>query len=179
MRKYKFMLLFLITSPVVLAGDRWNTTLPGGGMRFKGEIIAESCRVEVGDRQMTVNMGQVSSNRFHGVGSDTDPVTFQIHLQDCNTSVSQQVGVAFKGVADGKNPDVLSVTDGAGAALGVGVAIFDQQGNLIPLNSPPQSWTKLMAGPVLLDFVAKYRATNREVTGGVANAQVWFSLTYQ
>ncbi|MDH8281705.1 fimbrial protein, partial [Klebsiella pneumoniae] len=27
--------------------------------------------------------------------------------------------------------------------------------------------------------VAKYRATGKQVTGGMANAQVWFSLTYQ
>lgn len=28
-------------------------------------------------------------------------------------------------------------------------------------------------------FIAKYRATGRRVTGGIANAQAWFSLTYQ
>jgi fimbrial protein len=35
---------------------------------LSGDIIAESCRVEAGDRQMTVNMGQISSNRFHSAG---------------------------------------------------------------------------------------------------------------
>lgn len=148
-------------------------------MRFQGVVIAESCRVEAGDRQMTVNMGQISSNRFHSAGEDTAPVPFDIHLQDCNTAVSQRVGVTFRGVGDGKNPDVLSVGEGPGIATGIGIALFDKENKLIPLNSPPGARTRLYTGPTTLHFVAKYRATGHQVTGGVASAQAWFSLTYQ
>lgn len=48
----------------------------GGNMQFQGVIIAEACRIEAGDKQMTVNMGQISSNRFHAVGEDSSPVPF-------------------------------------------------------------------------------------------------------
>jgi fimbrial protein len=41
---------------------------------------------------MTVNLGQISSNRFHDVGEDSNPIPFAIHLQDCSTAVSQHVG---------------------------------------------------------------------------------------
>lgn len=108
-----------------LAGNKWNTTLPGGNMQFQGVIIAETCRIEAGDKQMTVNMGQISSNRFHAVGEDSAPVPFVIHLRECSTVVSERVGVAFHGVADGKNPDVLSVGEGPGIATNIGVALFD------------------------------------------------------
>lgn len=165
--------------PLALAGNHWNVTVAGGSMRFQGVIIAESCRVEAGDQQMTVNMGQISSNRFHSAGEDANPVPFDIHLQDCSTAVSQHVGVSFRGVADGKNPDVLSVGEGPGIATGVGIALFDKEDQLIPLNSPPGAWRRLYTGPTTLHFVAKYRATGNQVTGGAANAQVWFSLTYQ
>ncbi|HHS9693534.1 TPA: fimbrial protein, partial [Klebsiella michiganensis] len=37
----------------------------------------------------------------------------------------------------------------------------------------------IYTGPTTLHFVAKYRATGKQVTGGVANAQASFSLTYQ
>ncbi len=165
--------------PLALAGNHWNVTVAGGNMRFQGVIIAESCRVEAGDQQMTVNMGQISSNRFHSAGEDANPVPFDIHLQDCSTAVSQHVGVSFRGVADGKNPDVLSVGEGPGIATGLGIALFDNEDQLIPLNSPPGAWRRLYTGPTTLHFVAKYRATGNQVTGGAANAQVWFSLTYQ
>jgi fimbrial protein len=171
------LLIFLLPS-LALAGTPWNTALSGGNMRFQGIIIAESCRIEAGDRQMTVHMGKISSNRFHSAGEDITPVPFDIHLQECSTAVSQRVGVAFHGVADGKNPDVLSVGEGPGIATGVGVALFDKDDQLLPLNGPPAVWTGLYTGPATLHFVAKYRATGHPVTGGKANAQAWFSLTY-
>ena len=61
-----------------LAGNKWNTTLPGGNMQFQGVIIAETCRIEAGDKQMTVNMGQISSNRFHAVGEDREGANKQV-----------------------------------------------------------------------------------------------------
>ncbi|MFP9230233.1 type 1 fimbrial minor subunit FimI [Pectobacterium cacticida] len=179
MKRMKSGLLMFWLPSLAFAGNQWNSTLPGGNMRFQGVIIAESCRVEAGDRQMTVRMGQISSNRFHSAGEDIHPVPFDIHLQECSTAVSQRVGVTFHGVADGKNPDVLSVGEGPGIATGVGVALFDKEDRLIPLNSPPTAWTRLYTGPTTLHFVAKYRATGYPVTGGAANAQAWFSLTYQ
>ncbi|WDB29854.1 fimbrial protein [Escherichia albertii] len=179
MKRMKLFLLVSLLPAFALAGNKWTATLPGGNMQFRGVIIAETCRIEAGDRQMTVNMGQISSNRFHAVGEDSDPVPFVIHLRECNTVVSERVGVAFHGVADGKNPDVLSVGEGPGIATNIGIALFDDKGNLLSVNRPPEHWARLYSGSTTLHFVAKYRSTGRSVTGGVANAQAWFSLTYQ
>lgn len=179
MQGVKTGLFMFLLPPLALAGNQWNMIVDGGNMRFHGVIVAESCRIEAGDRKMTVNMGQISSNRFHSVGEDANPVPFSIHLRDCNTAVSQLVGISFNGVADGKNPDVLSVGEGTGIATGVGIALFDKEDHLIPLNSPPSAWRRLYTDLTTLHFVAKYRATSNQVTGGAANAQVWFSVTYQ
>ncbi|EFH2515149.1 type 1 fimbrial protein [Escherichia coli] len=179
MKRKRLFLLASLLPMFALAGNKWNTTLPGGNMQFQGVIIAETCRIEAGDKQMTVNMGQISSNRFHAVGEDSAPVPFVIHLRECSTVVSERVGVAFHGVADGKNPDVLSVGEGPGIATNIGVALFDDEGNLVPINRPPANWKRLYSGSASLHFIAKYRATGRRVTGGIANAQAWFSLTYQ
>lgn len=172
-------LLVLLLPIAVQAGNRWNVTLPGGNLRFQGVVIAEACSVAAEDRLMTVKMGQVASHRFHAVGEESNPIAFDIHLEDCSTAVSQQVGVSFQGVADGKDPNVLSVGEGAGIATGIGIALFDDQGSLIPLNQPPVRWARLHEGPTTLHFAAKYRSTSRQVTGGTANAQAWFALTYQ
>ncbi|MCI3088114.1 type 1 fimbrial protein [Escherichia coli] len=179
MKRKRLFLLASLLPMFALAGNKWNTTLPGGNMQFQGVIIAETCRIEAGDKQMTVNMGQISSNRVHAVGEDSAPVPFVIHLRECSTVVSEHVGVAFHGVADGKNPDVLSVGEGPGIATNIGVALFDDEGNLVPINRPPANWKRLYSGSTSLHFIAKYRATGRRVTGGIANAQAWFSLTYQ
>ena len=148
-------------------------------MRFQGELIAEACTVDVGDRQLIVHMGQVSSNRFKAAGEDADPVAFSLRLQDCNPHVSERVGVVFHGVADGKNPDVLSVGEGEGIATGIGIALFEDHEQIIPINSAARAWQPLTEGPRVLHFIAKYRATGNRVIGGAASAQAWFSLTYQ
>ncbi len=155
--------LLLLLPPLALAKSL-ERHAAGGSMRFQGLIMASSCRVEAGARQMTVNLGQISSNRFHAVGEDSNPIPFAIHLQDCSTAVSQHVGVTFHGVADGKNPDVLSVGEGPGIASGIGIALFDSQGQQLPLNRPADRWISLYRGPTTLNFVAKYRATGRQVT---------------
>ena len=122
-------------------------------MQISGaSFIAETCRIEAGDKQMTVNMGQISSNRFHAVGEDSAPVPFVIHLRECSTVVSERVGVAFHGVADGKNPDVLSVGEGPGIATNIGVALFDDEGNLVPINRPPANWKRLYSA--LLRYIS-------------------------
>lgn len=179
MLKTRLGFLLMLIAPLSLAGNKWNVTLPVGQMRFQGELIAEACTVEAGDRQLVVRMGQVRSNLFKVAGDDARGVPFSLHFQDCNPNVSVRVGIVFHGVADGKNPDVLSVGEGEGIASGVGIALFDEQGQFIPLNSEPQFWKPLAKGTRILQFVAKYRATGNSVVGGAANAQAWFSLTYQ
>ncbi|MGP3121115.1 fimbrial protein [Serratia nevei] len=179
MLKTRLGLFIFFIAPLSIASNKCNATVPAGQMRFQGVLIAETCSVESGDRQLVVRMGQISSNRFKDAGDDANPMPFSLHLQNCNPNVSDRVGIVFRGVADGKNPSVLSVGEGEGIASGVGIALFDEQGQFIPINSESQFWKPLTKGARILQFVAKYRATGNTVIGGAANAQAWFSLTYQ
>ena len=56
--------LLLLLPPLALAGNHWNVTLPGGSMRFQGLIMASSCHVEAGDRQMTSIWGRSAVTDF-------------------------------------------------------------------------------------------------------------------
>ncbi|HIE9359441.1 TPA: fimbrial protein [Klebsiella quasipneumoniae subsp. similipneumoniae] len=180
MQRVKSGLLMMMLSPFVFAeGNILEGDYAGGTMRFRGQIFAETCRVVSESQQLTIHMGTISSNRFHSLGDDANPVPFDIHLRDCDAIVSKHIGIAFKGVADSKNPDVLSVGEGPDVATGIGVVIFNEANKLIPLNGDASNWKRINSGPIAFHLVAKYRATSRQVTGGVANAQAWFSLTYQ
>lgn len=180
MRRASYLVLvaMLLAPPIVMGGNHSNVILSGGQMKFQGKIIAEACSVETDSQDFTVEMGQVRSNQFHDVGMDVNPTPFDIHLRDCNTFVSQTVSIQFHGVADSKNPQVLSVGEGSGVAGDIGVALFDATNSLIAVNSSPRVVAVLQPGPVTLHFTAKYRAVGPDVTGGKANAQGWFALTY-
>ncbi|WP_333012606.1 fimbrial protein [Kluyvera sichuanensis] len=153
-------------------------TVKGGDVEFRGAVVVSACAVDANSEDLTVEMGQVSSSKFRGMGSWTDPQAFTLTLKDCDTTTSQQVGVAFRGQTDGKDPGVLAVTDGAQSALGVGLGIFDSLGNQIIPNTQPIHFTSLQDGTTVLNFVAKYRATSASVVAGNANTQTWFTLTY-
>ncbi|WP_409231233.1 fimbrial protein [Serratia bockelmannii] len=171
--------LLLMVSTGALAGNRHHVVIDGGIAHFRGVLTAEACTVSTDSRSQTVNMGQLRSNQFSGVGSLTSPVGFSIRLTECSTAVSDQVGVTFFGVTDGKDPQVLKAGEGVNAATGVGLALFDEQGQIIVPNMQPRVWSRLHEGDNSLRFHARYRATSRQVTGGNADAFTWFALTYQ
>lgn len=173
------ILLTLLVGPAVMADEYWNNQFTGGVMRFQGELLAETCSVETKDRHLIVTMGQIRTDRFRLAGDEADSVPFDLHLENCNANVSRNVGVVFHGIADEKNPEMLSVGNGPGVARGVAVALFDGNGRFIPLNSAPQYWAAVKEETLTLHFIAKYRATEPSVTYGQANAQAWFALTYQ
>ncbi|MBP6123885.1 MULTISPECIES: fimbrial protein [Providencia] len=171
--------LLLLFSSLLEAGNQWKVQLPGGGMRFQGELIAEACSVDTSDRMLTVNMGQLRTNMLHAPGQDTAPVIFDIHLRECSNAVSESVSITFSGVANDKNPDIFSIGEGPDTATGMGLAIFDSKNTLIPINSSPRKISQLSNGDMTLHFIAKYRATSYQITGGKANAEALFSLTYE
>ncbi|MGX9867194.1 fimbrial protein [Enterobacter mori] len=171
--------LLLMVSGGALAGNRHHVVTDGGIAHFRGVLTAEACTVSTDSRSQTVNMGQLRSNQFSGVGSLTSPVAFSIRLTECSTAVSNQVGIAFSGVTDGKDPLVLKAGKGLNAATGVGLALFDELGQIIAPNTQPRVWSHLHEGDNSLRFHARYRATSRLVTGGNADAFTWFTLIYQ
>ncbi|EQA1667114.1 fimbrial protein [Enterobacter bugandensis] len=171
--------LLLMASVDVLAGNRHHVVIDGGITHFRGVLTAEACTVSTDSRNQTINMGQLRSNQFSGVGSLASPVGFSIRLTECSKAVSDQVGVTFFGLTDGKDPHVFKVGGGLNAATGVGLALFDEQGNIIVPNIQPRVWSRLHEGDNSLRFHARYQATSREVVGGNADAFTWFGLTYQ
>ncbi|MGR7122251.1 fimbrial protein [Klebsiella aerogenes] len=168
----------LLSGGLVLAGNNTHIVIAGGIIHLKGQVTAGACAVGPDSLDKTVVMGQVRSYQFSGVGSWASPVPFTLQLVDCSTAVSQQVGMMFSGVTEGKDPLVFSAGSGNSAAKGVGIGIFDSQGELIVPNASPRHFTPLTQGTMVLPFTARYRATSRAVTPGEASTVVNFSLYY-
>lgn len=83
--------------------------------------------------------------------------------------VSERVGVAFYGVADGKNSDVFFVGEGLGIVINIGVALFDDEGNFVSINRFLVNWKRFYLGFISLYFIVKYRVIGRRVIGGIVN----------
>lgn len=171
--------LMLLVTAGAHAGNRHLVIVDGGIMHMRGVITAAACTVSADSANQTIDMGQFRSNQFSGVGSYAPPVGFNIQLSGCSTAVSKEVGITFQGVPDGKDLQVLKAGEGESSATGLGLAILDSKGEIIPPNTEPRILAPLSNGDMTLSFIARYRATSRQVTGGNADAWTWFTLSYQ
>ncbi|MCU6306347.1 fimbrial protein [Enterobacter quasiroggenkampii] len=156
-----------------------SATINGGEVKFRGQVVAAPCSVKADDINKTVEMGQVRTNNFPTKGTWYDPVAFQIHLEDCDTTVLTTVAVRFDGISDTNDPQVFQTGNGAGAAQGLGLGIFDYTGTLLVPNTRPKNFFPLSDGENVLHFTAKYRSTLSQVHSGDASGTVWFMMIYQ
>lgn len=166
------------TSAAALAD---TTTVNGGTVHFKGDVVNAACAVDAGSIDQTVQMGQVRSAKLATAGSTSSAVGFNIQLNDCDTSVSTKASVAFSGTAvDTTNNTVLALQGSAsGGATNVGIQILDNKGKPLALDGATfSSATTLNDGPNVLPFQARYYATGA-ATAGTANADATFKVQYE
>lgn len=65
-----------------------TTTVNGGTVHFKGEVVNAACAVDAGSIDQTVQLGQVRSAKLATAGSTSSAVGFNIQLDDCDTTVA-------------------------------------------------------------------------------------------
>ncbi|POT56574.1 type-1 fimbrial protein subunit A [Citrobacter amalonaticus] len=157
------------------------TTVNGGTVHFKGEVVNAACAVDAGSIDQTVQLGQVRSARLATSGDTSSAVGFNIQLNDCDTTVSTKASIAFSGTAvDPTNTTVLALQgSAAGSATNVGVQILDNKGTPLALDGATFSAaTTLNDGTNIIPFQARYYATGA-ATAGTANADATFKVQYE
>lgn len=82
-----------------------TTTVNGGVIHFKGEVVNAACAIDSESMNQTVELGQVRSSRLAKAGDLCSAVGFNIKLNDCDTNVSSNAAVAFLGTTVTSNDD--------------------------------------------------------------------------
>ena len=167
-----------LSSTAVLAA---TTTVNGGTVHFKGEVVNAACAIDAGSLDQTVMLGQVKASNLATAGQTSTPVGFSIQLNDCDTTVATKASVAFTGTAvDTTNTTVLALqSSAAGGATNVGVQILDSTGTPLVLDGATfGAAATLNDGTNIVPFQARYYATGT-ATAGVANADATFKVQYQ
>lgn len=173
--------ILTVSSFATLAEDAVKTTVNGGTVHFKGELVNAACAVDVGSVDKMVPLGQIRTARLAKLGDTSSAVNFDIQLNDCDTTVSKTAKIAFTGVSSGsENPTVIPVaSSAAGAATNVGVQILDSKSVPLTLDgSGFGSAITLHDGSNSLPFQARYFALGA-TTAGVANADATFAVQYE
>lgn len=156
------------------------TTVNGGTVHFKGEVVNAACAVDAGSVDQTVQLGQVRTASLAQEGATSSAVGFNIQLNDCDTNVASKAAVAFLGTAiDAGHTNVLALQSSAAGSANVGVQILDRTGAALTLDGATfSSETTLNNGTNTIPFQARYFATGA-ATPGAANADATFKVQYQ
>lgn len=176
-------LAFVITSALALTSAAVSaaTTVNGGTVHFKGQLVNAACAVDANSVDQTVQLGQVRTAKLAEAGKYSENVGFNIILKDCDTTIATKAKVAFTGVAvSSTNANVLAISSSAaGGATNVGIQILDSQSNPLGLDGATFSTpVTLNDGTNTLPFFARYYATG-VATAGVANADATFAVQYE
>jgi len=145
-----------------------------------GQVLDNTCEVDVGSKNFTVNLGANPSKQFSRVGDPSAAVRFSIVFLRCDAA-AQKVKVGFTGTADGNNSSLLKIDAVGGSASGVGVQILDNSLKAIPLNAAQSglNWNNVTAGQRnVLTFYSRMVATQMPVKAGTVSATATFTLEY-
>ncbi|MBB1580663.1 type 1 fimbrial major subunit FimA [Serratia sp. OS31] len=173
----------LIAASLLTAGitHAATTTVNGGSVHFKGEVVNAACAVDAGSVDQTVQLGQVKTATLNGTGKTSTSVGFNIQLNDCDTTVATKAAIAFSGVAvNTANLTALALEgSSAGSATNVGIQVLDSTGKALAFDGVTYSTAATLSdGNNTLPFQARYVATGT-ATPGTANANANFKVQYQ
>lgn len=155
-----------------------TTTVNGGVIHFKGEVVNAACAIDSESMNQTVELGQVRSSRLAKAGDLSSAVGFNIKLNDCDTNVSSNAAVAFLGTTVTSNDDTLALQSSAAGSAKMSVSKFWTVQEVLVLDGATFSAkTDLIDGTNILPFQARYIALGQSVAG-TANADATFKVQY-
>ena len=122
--------------PVVIALLGVSLIWPDDGvaasnLALKGALVAAACKIKAGDEAMAIDLGVVTNAELY-LYTRTVGKTFQIHLEDCDTSIGNSVTTTFSGTESTKLPGFLAL--GGSTEKGVAIGLETLAGTPLPLN---------------------------------------------
>ena len=146
-----------------------------GKINFVGSITEDTCTIGSSPATpMDVPMLTYGSNEFTAAGQTTPQTEFTIELTACPAAVTK-AAINFNGTKDTVNPQLLQLTPGG--AAGLGIQLYDEGGAELAPQTNSKSYT-MASGDNALKFYAAYKSTAATVTGGAANSATEFSVIY-
>jgi len=147
-------------------------------------VIAPTCKVQVGHEAIKVDFGTVPRTAFTGVGTGALPRDFDIQLICQGGSAAQDIGIELQDSQQpGNRTNVLSLPTGPGKATGIGIEIVRRDGmpeTAVNFGQPIKVGSSLAGSSTLtLPLRARYIQTvDGEVGLGDASGQATFTIEY-
>lgn len=151
----------------------------GGTIKFTGSVVEGACSISGANKD--VPMDSVKASTFTAAGQEGNSKTnFTIDLTNCSVDTYTKVSTTFTGLPDTTNSALLGNSNaGSGAATGVGLRIYGQNGNAVALGTQEAGRLNMVTGSNTLRYAVDYVSTAATVTSGPVLATADFQLNYE
>lgn len=175
----KLALSALIAGAFLSSSALAALTVNGGTIKFTGTIVEGACSISNANK--TVDLDSVKAETFTGSGQAANAKrNFTIDLTNCSVDTYSKVSTTFTGQPDVSDSSLLGNSDaGSGAATGVGLRIYGQNGAAVTLGTQEAGKLNMVTGSNTLRYAVDYVSTNATVTAGSVLATADFQLTYE
>lgn len=153
-----------------------TTRLIGNGIT----VTTPACTLDDGSKNISVDLGSVSTSTFTGPGSTSTAKSFEVKLNCVAKPRPQEIWMQFDAIADPNTTTdgVIQLTGGEGSASGVGIQVLGRNEQPVKLNT---AWKDGVSAQGLysMPFQAQYYQTQSVVQAGAANGVATFTITYK
>lgn len=120
-------------------------------LRFKGNLVEQACIIRPGDEAITLELWDLTSKHLY-INTRSVGKRFTLHLDDCNTTISDSVTILFGGVENRALPGLFALDGGSGAS-GIGLGLETLSDKPVPVNKVGDEQT-LTPGNNVIDLKA-------------------------
>lgn len=175
-----------------------STSVNAAKINFTGTITDTSCEVNPGSgaggsaNDININLGAVSKNDVIAAGmssvagSYVSNASLEVSCSEVGdfTKVKMSFDPHSGSGLNASDARLLKILDGNDSAKGVGIALVDENNQVINLQDPSQKLTANMtvngsAATASFLFRAGYMADGQTITAGKADGTLPFVLTYE
>ncbi|MGQ5793289.1 fimbrial protein [Serratia sp. IR-2025] len=175
--------------PSARAIDNWDVEGANGSLYVYGALTESACRLEMSSARQDIVLGETGTARLQTLGSQGEPVEFELRLVDCLRSPAANrdirsgglvwannqpaVTMSFHAVQDVDNPQLVK----AQGVSGMGLRIVDSRGQDVRLGSRGKPML-LTPGQNTLIYRVTPERTSASLVAGSYWAVVDFHLSY-
>lgn len=130
-------------------------------LSFIGNLVVEACTIRPGDEALQVGLRDAYSHELY-LNSRTTGQVFEIHLEGCDTRLSDSVTTTFTGIESAELPGLLKL-DGGSLASGIAIGLETVANKPLPLNVASDR-QELSDGANIISLKAYIRAEPKAIS---------------
>lgn len=173
------MKIFIKHAAVLCSGLLMYSVAHSTDVEIKGRLVFEACTLSVKSEEISLEFGSIVKNYFY-TADRTPSEPFSVELENCDTTISKEASITFRGTESIALPGLLVPDNGTLPGLAIGIET--PEGEPLPLSKTSPAYA-LSDGATTLNFQGYVQAEpdaikDKTLVAGDLSATATFEISY-